>query len=778
MKTIAKIIIKDKLTNKLIALKLKEETVLKRVISILQSRYEHLQEKNIALFFRGEELNLEISLKEFISEKKYTEKDRIEVREKAESALTEVPGAEVDFIALMKQGGEHLDKAILLILQKSNIIHQELADSALKVAQQENQSLITTLIKGAYLLEKDILQAISRELDVASVDLRKVSVPSDVLKSVPKNICEYYGILPVSIDKGVLSVAVVNPFDVEKLHDLSLVTEMEIEPLLSTEFSIQYKIDYLYQEESDIEEEDIEIDDSEESSILEAQVEGIDNDIDVEAKESKPGIWEAPTMVENKDTSDEEAVAPIEPLGPSESSSSEEANIDLNDFLETDSGSEEKLEEAEPLDIAMGEEIPLFGGASPEDMEASESSVESEIYSGNEEDLFSGPPSTLREEISPEKSKVTLEEKGMEMTEEEKLIEHSIRSEFLDTTILGPELAQSAMSSIPDITEVVTRNDSLVAPGEVSQQSSEELEVEMEASNEIEEAENNDEESSGDLVIEGDSTPSEEEAEDQVEDETLEAGSFQNEVQEKKDSLVEEPESSDKETRPINEEKGSLSKKVSSSLAKIQRNIVVRYYQKMSPFKNFPLTTLFSAEEIKDLRKSQDSIQQTSNTKLTLKKTESLLKVVAQFPGCIVTPSESWVDVSEEESSVKMWVTPLTEGHLEDASIQVFAQGKCLKEIPLAVSVSKQLPAKIAFFSGLILPILSFAYEVSKSQLLNSSSQLVGEATSFIQKSAAPLGGVGDLGLILGGISILFALSLYLGNKNKRAKPLVDFLET
>lgn len=249
--TVVKIIIKDKFTNKLIALKLKEDTTMSRVIEILKKRYEHLVDKDIVLYLRNEELQAQLTLKDLIEKKNYTEKEKVEIIERKEPSASPAGNqvtapAEPDFVKMMSKGGEEADKAILEILIRRRAVSRETGEAAWQVARQKKKPLVTVLIEEGYLAEKDILTNVSRHLEIPSVDLEGISVASEVLRIIPEKEAEYYGVLPISREQNVLRVAVANPFDNKKIQDLRLFTGMNIEAILAAECSIRAKIKPLY----------------------------------------------------------------------------------------------------------------------------------------------------------------------------------------------------------------------------------------------------------------------------------------------------------------------------------------------------------------------------------------------------------------------------------------------------------------------------------------------------------------------------------------------------
>ncbi len=256
MDNTAKIIVKDKFINKVVSLKVREDTTLERVLEILQERYNYQQDKSaIVIYFRNEPLPFEMTIGDLIYEKNYQENERVEIQPKAISSKvvkeTKVesgtPGKDPNIVKMMAKGGREFDKAISEILIKTKILSQDIVESAFQTANLQNKPLITTLMEDSYLQEKDILTAISHYLEIPSVDLDNVAIAPEVLEVVLKNAAEYYRIMPIRFEGNKIVVAAVNPFDSQKLIDLKMVTGHDIEPLLSTEKSILAKIKTVYQ---------------------------------------------------------------------------------------------------------------------------------------------------------------------------------------------------------------------------------------------------------------------------------------------------------------------------------------------------------------------------------------------------------------------------------------------------------------------------------------------------------------------------------------------------
>ena len=98
--------------------------------------------------------------------------------------------------------------------------------------------------------EEEIAQALKEQLGMDFVDLRTVRVPPDVISLIPDStILKKYTIMPFEFNQehfGYLRVAMADPMDLVATDDLSIVTNLQIEPVVATASDIMAAIDRYY----------------------------------------------------------------------------------------------------------------------------------------------------------------------------------------------------------------------------------------------------------------------------------------------------------------------------------------------------------------------------------------------------------------------------------------------------------------------------------------------------------------------------------------------------
>ncbi|MEO0137030.1 MAG: type IV-A pilus assembly ATPase PilB [candidate division WOR-3 bacterium] len=124
------------------------------------------------------------------------------------------------------------------ILVKHGFITEDMLARALEEQKKDGTRLGSTLIKLGYLKEEDLLRALSIHFGVKSIDLKSTQLDSNILKLIPSEIAAKYLVVPVKRLGRTLSLAMVNPGDMNAIEDIKFATGYDIEPLVASEEAI------------------------------------------------------------------------------------------------------------------------------------------------------------------------------------------------------------------------------------------------------------------------------------------------------------------------------------------------------------------------------------------------------------------------------------------------------------------------------------------------------------------------------------------------------------
>ncbi len=134
------------------------------------------------------------------------------------------------------------------LLQKGLITEEQL-NTALAEQKTRGTKLGETIIDLGYCDENDIIDVLCDQLGIEYVDLRKIKIDEDVAKLMNEQFLRKNCLIPIGYDSlvpNVLRVAMSDPMDIIAIDDISIITNLQVDPVLSTKAQINYQIDKIY----------------------------------------------------------------------------------------------------------------------------------------------------------------------------------------------------------------------------------------------------------------------------------------------------------------------------------------------------------------------------------------------------------------------------------------------------------------------------------------------------------------------------------------------------
>ncbi len=132
-----------------------------------------------------------------------------------------------------------------VLVEKGYISAQQLAE-AVKEQRETKEMLGQILIRRGLISERDLLMVLAEQQGLQFVDLKQISVPDHVIKSVPARFVWHYKVMPISIQADVLTVATSDPFDVWAIDDLETNLNLRVEKVLALSSDIEEAIHRYY----------------------------------------------------------------------------------------------------------------------------------------------------------------------------------------------------------------------------------------------------------------------------------------------------------------------------------------------------------------------------------------------------------------------------------------------------------------------------------------------------------------------------------------------------
>ena len=137
------------------------------------------------------------------------------------------------------------------MLVRSGLIDEDDLKVALELQEGSGTPLGTVLVELGLASERQIIQVLSRQLQVPSMDLDVENLSSDATRFVDVQVAERFNVFPISADpkQGLLRVATADPTSVEALEALTAQTGMMVVFVLSAESTISRTIRRFYRPE-------------------------------------------------------------------------------------------------------------------------------------------------------------------------------------------------------------------------------------------------------------------------------------------------------------------------------------------------------------------------------------------------------------------------------------------------------------------------------------------------------------------------------------------------
>jgi type IV pilus assembly protein PilB len=174
----------------------------------------------------------------------------------------------------MTTGGGGAGNRLGELLVRERLISLQQLRAAQDEQRKTGQNLGYTLAKMGVLSDNEITNFLSQQYRVPAVDLNAVEFELEVVKLVPKEICERYRVLPISRAGNSLILAMADPTNLHAIDDIRALTRYSVEPVVASESALLETVQRLWAEKpfdvdslfGDLGTEDVDVVDAEEDS--------------------------------------------------------------------------------------------------------------------------------------------------------------------------------------------------------------------------------------------------------------------------------------------------------------------------------------------------------------------------------------------------------------------------------------------------------------------------------------------------------------------------------
>lgn len=132
------------------------------------------------------------------------------------------------------------------LLIRENLISLQQLQKAQDEARKSGQRIGSALIKSGAIEETKLTEFLGRQYGVPAINLKDFEIEEDVVKLVPREVCEKYQLIPVNRAGASLIVAMADPSNIFAVDDLKFLTSYNIETVVASEVAIKDAIERYY----------------------------------------------------------------------------------------------------------------------------------------------------------------------------------------------------------------------------------------------------------------------------------------------------------------------------------------------------------------------------------------------------------------------------------------------------------------------------------------------------------------------------------------------------
>jgi general secretion pathway protein E len=141
-----------------------------------------------------------------------------------------------------------VEPAVRMLVDSGNLTPEDL-ERAQADAERGGQPLRVSLVKLGMVTARQMQEAVGRSLGIPSVDLRDFPPDPEALKAVPAELAYRHQIIPIKLENGTVIIATADPFNLDALDDVRMVTGREANPVLADASEIQRIVEDAYMKE-------------------------------------------------------------------------------------------------------------------------------------------------------------------------------------------------------------------------------------------------------------------------------------------------------------------------------------------------------------------------------------------------------------------------------------------------------------------------------------------------------------------------------------------------
>src|SRR5215510_5831840 len=164
-----------------------------------------------------------------------------------------------------------------LLLREKMLSLQQL-QQAQDEAKRTGKRLGATLARLGFVKDSDLTNFVARQYSLQAVNLGEIEISADVLKLIPKEICQKHQVIPVRRAGSTLQVAMADPSNIYAIDELKFLTQYNIDPVVASESALETALSRYYDKGPDLDQMigDIDVENVDYASVVDENVNIVD----------------------------------------------------------------------------------------------------------------------------------------------------------------------------------------------------------------------------------------------------------------------------------------------------------------------------------------------------------------------------------------------------------------------------------------------------------------------------------------------------------------------
>jgi type IV pilus assembly protein PilB len=120
-------------------------------------------------------------------------------------------------------------------------------EQAEKAAALNGGLFISSVVKLGVISEDELVNLICSEYGLKKASLESVTIDPEVITQVPHDIAQKYMVLPISLEQGIMTIAMLDPSNITAINDLRFVVGADLNIMIAPEWELKIYIEKFYE---------------------------------------------------------------------------------------------------------------------------------------------------------------------------------------------------------------------------------------------------------------------------------------------------------------------------------------------------------------------------------------------------------------------------------------------------------------------------------------------------------------------------------------------------